>query len=193
MLQPLVLRWVILNMINLIPIEEKKEIKKDFYYRFLTALVTFFCIAVFISLIMMVPSYLVSLEKKNLTVQRLNTQKNELIPEIDQKALVSIKDLDTKLALIENARKNKFIFSEKVINEISSKKLTGIKINSFFYQNDFIEGKKISITGVAQDREQLLLFRQALEEDDLFKNVDLPISNFVKGSDIEFNLNLISI
>lgn len=180
-------------MINLIPIEEKEEIKKDFYNRFLSSLFVVFCFAVFISLVMMLPSYVISLEKKNSTNQKLGALKNEIMPEIDQKALVSIKDLDMRLALLENARKKEFIFSKKVIDEIISKKVPGIKINKFFYENDSLEGKKISITGIAQNREKLLLFRQALEEDILFKNVDLPISNFVKGSDINFSINLISI
>ena len=180
-------------MINLIPIEEKKEIKTDFMFRFLTVFFSVLCCAIFILLIMMSPSYIVSLEKKNFINQKLNTQKNEVMPEIDQKALISIKDLNNRLKLLENARENDFIFSERVINEIMYKKLPGIKINRFFYQTDFLEGKKVSITGIAKNREQLLLFRQALEEDVLFKNVDLPISNFVKGSDIPFNLNLISI
>ncbi len=180
-------------MINLIPIEEKKEIKGDFYYRFLIVMFTMFCFLVFISIIAIFPSFVVSLEKKNLTNQKLETQKNETVPEIDQKAVVAIKDLDTRLALLEKAKESKYIFSEKVINEIVSQKISGIKINSFFYQNDSLEGRKVRITGFAQNREQLLLFRQALESDSLFKNVDLPISNFVKGSNIEFSLNLISI
>ena len=73
------------------------------------------------------------------------------------------------------------------------KKGLGIKINRIFFENDSLEGRKVNINGVAQDREKLLLFRKALEDDILFKYVDLPISNFVKGSNIEFNLNLISI
>ena len=87
-------------MINLIPTEEKKEIKKDFYNRFLSSLFIVFCSAVFISLVMMLPSYLISFEKKNSTNQKLGALKDEIMPEIDQKALASIKDLDMRLSLI---------------------------------------------------------------------------------------------
>ena len=180
-------------MINLLPIEEKKELKKDFFYRSLTVFSLVLCFLVFISIIAILPTYLISLEKKNTTNKKLEIQKNEVIPEIDQKAVVAIKDLDNRLALLEKARKNKYVFSQKVINEVISQKVTGIKINRFFYENDSLEGREVNITGIAQNREQLLLFRQALENDSSFKNVDLPISNFVKGSNIEFNLNLISI
>ena len=179
-------------MINLIPIEEKKQIRKDFYNRFLVVFFIMLSVLVVILLIIVLPYYFISLEKKISTNKELDAQKNEIMPEIDQKALVSIKDLDAKLSLLNEARKNDYTFSQKVINEIVSQKIYGIKINKFFYENNSLEGKKVNITGIAQSREQLLLFRQNLESDLMFKDVNLPISNFVKGRNIEFNLNLIS-
>ncbi len=180
-------------MINLLPIEEKKEAKKDFYYRFTVLSFVMLIFLIVISIIAILPSYFISLEKKISINQKLEVQKNEIMPEIDQKAQVIIKNLDEKLSLLEKARKNKYIFSQNVVNEIILKKGSGIKINRIFFENDSLEGRKVNINGVAQDREKLLLFRRALEDDILFKYVDLPISNFVKGSNIEFNLNLISI
>ena len=180
-------------MINLIPAEEKKEIRKDFYFRFLTVFFVTLSFLVVILLIATLPAYFVSLEKKVSTEERLDKQKNEVMPEMDQQAVISIKDLDTKLSLLAEARKNQYIFSQKVINEIVSQRVPGIKITRFGYENDPVDGREVSITGLAQNREQLLLFRQALESDGFFKKVDLPISNFVKGSDIEFNLDLISV
>lgn len=180
-------------MINLIPIKEKKEIRKDFYYRFLIVFFVMLGFLVFVFLVAILPAYIISFEKKVSTSKNLEIQKNKIMPEIDQQAQMAIKNLDTRLTLLEKARKNKYVFSEKVINEIILQKVSGIKIIRFSYQNDSLDGRKVNITGIAQNREQLLLFRQALEEDSLFKRVDLPISNFVKGNNIEFNLNLISI
>lgn len=180
-------------MINLIPIEEKKKNRKDFYYRFFVIFFTMLIFSVLVLIIAILPTYFISYEKKISTNKRLEIQKSEIIPEIDQKARVITKNLDTKLNLLEKARQNKYVFSEKVINEILSKKTSSIKINRIFYENDALKGRKISITGIAQNREQLLLFRKALENDVFFKDVDLPISNFIKGQNIQFNLNLISI
>jgi Tfp pilus assembly protein PilN len=180
-------------MINLIPIEEKKKIRKDFYYRLLIVFLILFVFLAFVSLVAMVPAYVTSVDKKISINKKLEIQKNEVMPEIDQQAQIAIKDLDNRLGLLEKARENKYVFSKKVIDEIISKKVSGIKINRIFYENDSLEGRKVNITGLAQNREQLLLFRRALENDSTFKNVDLPISNFVKGQDIQFNLDLISI
>ena len=59
------------------------------------------------------------------------------------------------------------------------------------FKNDPNNKGKIGVQGTAPSRETLLLFRKALEDDVNFKNVNLPISNFVKGSDIKFYLSLI--
>ena len=118
-------------------------------------------------------------------------QKSEPVPLPDQQTLLAIKDLNNKLTLIENAQNNKFVISEKVINAIILKKIPKIKITDISYENDSLKGKKISIQGNAPSREILLLFRQALEDSVAFKQVDLPISNFVKGSNIQFYLSLI--
>lgn len=179
-------------MINLIPIEEKKEIKKDFFYRFLVVALIMLTFWILIFLVSILPAYLISLEKKVSISKKLEIQKNEIMPEIDQKAQVALKELNTRLLLLEKSRKNNYIFSQKVINEIISKKVLGIKINKIYYENNSLGEKKISINGIAQNREQLLLFRQAFEDSDSFQNINLPISNFVKGKDIQFNLNLAS-
>ncbi len=180
-------------MINLIPIEEKKEIRKDFYYRFLVVSFGMLSFLIFISLIAILPAYFMSLERDISMNKKLEMEKNEVMPEIDQQAQSAIKELDARLSLLEKATQNKYVFSERVVSEVLAQKVPGIKINRISYVNDPLDGRKVNINGIAQNREQLLLFRQALEDDSLFKNVDLPISNFVKDSNIEFNLNLISV
>jgi len=179
-------------MINLIPIKEKKAIRKFFFYRFLVVFFTMLGFLVVVSIILLVPSYFFSLQKDVSVNQALEVEKDQAMPEIDQQAQVAIKELDTRLSLLEKARQNTYVFSEKVVKELLADKISGIKISQISYQNDSSKGRTVNITGIAQNREQLLLFRQALENDSLFKNVDLPISNFVKDSNIEFNLNLVS-
>ena len=71
-----------------------------------------------------------------------------------------------------------------------SEKMPDIKITQIQYRNESIKGKTISISGVASSRDRLLLFKRELENNIAFKKVDLPISNFVKGSNIKFSLGL---
>ena len=177
-------------MINLIPIEKKKENAINFYYRLVRVAFFVFSFVVFIAAFTLLPAYFLSSVKKNISNQKLEAQKAETIPQLDEHTVSILNSLNSKLDLIEKTKDNQNIISDKVIKEVISRKIHGIKITHIFYQNDPANGKSISVSGVAGSREQLLLFRQSFEDNKLFKEVDLPISNFVKGTDIQFYLNL---
>lgn len=178
-------------MINLIPNQEKKKKVKDFYFRLSIIFFLALGICILFASVSILPSYFISSVNKNLANIKLEMQKKEPILLIDQNFLTIIEDLNKKLDLIENVQKNKYLVSEKVINQIVLRKMSDIKINQISYENNLPGGKTISIHGIAPSRERLLLFRRALEDDVSFKKIDLPISNFTKGSNIEFYLNII--
>ncbi len=178
-------------MINLIPNQEKKDKTKDFYYRFFVVFLMAVGFCALIASVSILPAYVFSLINKNLANSKLESQKAEPVPVADQNSLAIVKDLDNKLKLIEDAEKNKYLISQKIINEILLQKMPDIKIHQINFENTVSDGKKVNIQGVAPNRERLLLFRLALEDSIAFEKVDLPISNFVKGSDIEFFLSLV--
>ena len=128
---------------------------------------------------------------KKLINTKLEIQKNEQNILLDQNTIIAIKDLENKLSLIKNTRKNDFIFSQRVIDEIVLKKTPKIKITRIYYKNNSQTDNKINISGKAPGRESILFFRRILEDDTAFSKVDLPILKFVKGIYIKFNLNLI--
>lgn len=177
-------------MINLIPNEEKKRMRKDFFLRLLIVLFFMLSFSFLIASVAVFPSLVLSYQNKILITKKLENEKNQKIPEVDEKAQNQVTELNEKLNLIEKAINNKYIFSEKVIDEILQRKIAGIKITKIFYQNDEFKGRIVTINGLANNREQLLLFRKSFEESTLFKDVNLPISNFVKDRNIQFNLNL---
>ena len=179
-------------MINLIPKEEEKRIIKDFYFRLATAFLFLFAFFMLIASLALFPSYFSALNKEKLANTQLEAQKNEAIPQLDQDATALIKDLDSKLTVIENSMKTRFLISEKVIDQVILEKIPDIKITKISFNNDVVLGRKISVYGIAKNREQLLLFKQALEKNKAFSKVDLPVSNFIKETDIQFYLSLIS-
>lgn len=178
-------------MINLIPIEKKKKIVMYFYYKLFVVIIFALSFLIFILSFSVLPSYFVSSSDKNIINQKLEAQKLEIIPKLDEQTLSVLNSLNSKLTLIEKSKEEEYLVSQKVLSEIVSRKIPGIKINHIFYENNQKEGRRISINGTASSREQLLMFRQAFEDYSAFKKVDLPISNFVKGSNLQFNLNLI--
>lgn len=178
-------------MINLIPKEDKKAMVIDLYFRFIVLFFVALDFCILIAVVSLLPSYFIVSVKYSSVNDRLEAQAKEPLPEGGEQALLVVKGINDKIGIIENAEKNKFLLSVNVVNAILSKKRSDIKINQISYENDAIKGKKINITGTAPSREVLLLFRQTLESNPIFKKVDLPISNFVKGSNIQFYLSLI--
>jgi hypothetical protein len=177
-------------VINLIPNEEKKKKVKDFYFRLTVVFLIVLGCSIIIASVAILPSYFLSSVKKNLVDVKLEAQKLEMDPLFGQEALAVADDLEKKLKIIEDTKQNRYIISQLVIGRIILKKMPDIKITGIVYENT-PKGKTISVNGIAASRERLLLFRKALEDDVAFKEVNLPISNFIKGSNIKFSLNLI--
>lgn len=178
-------------MINLIPNEEKKMMIKDFYYRLVTVILLMLSLVALIASVALLPSYFLSSVKKNVINEQLDKEIVEEISSYDQQTLLAVSALDSKLSLLEKSERDKFLVSDRVISEILSNRISNIKITQISFENNEIKGKQISIRGTAPSRERLTLFRRALESNPLFKEVDLPISNFIKGSNIQFYLSLI--
>lgn len=168
---------------------------KGFYYRLAVLFLVMAGVSFLIAFVAILPSYFFSSSRYKIVNTKLEIQKKEPVPLPEERTLAIIKDLNNKLGLIENIGDDKFIVSQKVVSAVILKKIPGIRITDISYENETennsLQGKKISIRGTAPSREVLLSFRQALEDSPAFKQVDLPISNFIKGSNIKFYLSLI--
>lgn len=180
-------------MINLIPKEQKRKMVRVFYYKLAVLFFVMLGTSMFIASVIILPSYLVASVKNNISNEKLVAQKNEPVPLPDATTVATIKGINNQLSMIENAEKNKVDFSKNIIDSLLSEKIPGIKIVEISYQNDPASGQKISIQGTAPSRDALLSFRLALEKNTAFKQVDLPISNFIKDSNIQFSLSLIPV
>lgn len=180
-------------MINLIPNEEKKIMRRDFYFRAATIFLLALGLTMLIACVTLLPTYFLSIEKEKQINQKLDIQNQNKIKIEDQQVFINVSSIDEKLSLFEKTEKNHFLVSERVINQILLKKVKDIKITQISYKNSEKDGHMVNLSGIAPNREKLLLFRQVLEDNPSFKKVNLPISNFIKGSNIQFSLSLISL
>lgn len=177
-------------MINLIPNEEKKKMARGFYLRFWAVFFFMLGTCSLLAAFAISPSYLLASFREKLINESLAVQKNDPLPEVNQRALLVAEDLNSKLNIIDQARKKKFVVSERVISELVLNKMADIKIRQIFYEVTPAGEKRVKIQGTAPSRERLVVFRRALEDSLAWQKIDLPISNFVRGSNIEFTLTL---
>ena len=150
-------------MINLIPKEEEKKIAMDFYRRLLVLFLLVFSISIFVACVAILPAYFIASVKESLINKKLEAQKDIPLPQIGEQSLAAVKDINSKLDLVEKAEKNKFLISENVMKALLLKKTPGIKIVQISFKNDQLQGKIITIQGTATSRETLLAFQEALE------------------------------
>ncbi len=178
-------------MINLIPNEQKKLMIRNFYYRLATVCILALGFCILIASITMLPSYVLVSGKSDLVNTKLDNEKTTPISLSDKEATNMLNDLDKRFTSIEKDQNSKFLISKRIIDQIVSEKNVDIKITQIILDNSPAGDKVISIRGTAPSRERLLFFRNVLEKNPSFKQVNLPISNFIKGSHIQFSLNLI--
>src|SRR6185436_14542254 len=105
-------------MINLIPNQEKKKMRRDFYVRFVVLSLFLLSFSLFVGTLALLPSYFLSVSKNTVINQKLEEQKAEPTPPFDEETRGMIKDLNLKLGSIENAKSHKFVVSEKIIDSI---------------------------------------------------------------------------
>ncbi len=179
-------------MINLIPNHEKKKKVKDFYFRLTVVFLATLGICATAGVVSILPAYFLSAIEKKIANAELNVQKNEPATALDQNLSAVVEDLNKKFTIVATTVPERFLVSQAVIREIALRRMPDIKIRRIVYEKDASGGSLIRVSGLAPSRERLLLFRQKLEATAIWEVVDLPISNFIKGADIEFNLSLTS-
>lgn len=151
--------------------------------------------AILVSTIIVIPFYFTSRTTLNRAQMQYEKEKNSPDLKIDEDSQKIIKEVDNKLFLLKDYDKQKNI-SESVLDTISKNKGETISINSITYDKKIVdettknESETISIGGIAQNREELKNFVYRLMNVNTFSNVSVPISNYLKGVDLEFVITL---
>ncbi len=169
-------------MINLIPYSAKKVVKREYWTR---------VISVWMFLLTLVSvTFLVELIPLRLLTDLLGKSvSSELSGAISAKEELSniektVTDTNTLIKKL-SVKSNEVHYSDYVdlIDELSGDSVQVTEMG-------FVSGNKVSLSGVAKDRETLAGFRNSLEASPSFSAVVLPISNLAKDKDISFTLTL---
>ncbi len=169
--------------LNLLPISEKKSLGLEQTQRWvnfygsscLLFLGGFACFLIFVwSLI------LVQLKGSNLDVQsnQASVQGRTVAEQQD-----SIRQVNRELERLNAIQKNHKYYSKFLIF-LGQAVPTGLRLEGLSVG----QGGKVSLSGFASQREALILFKERLEKSDFCKDVESPLANLTKQTDINFNL-----
>ncbi len=176
-------------MSNLLPVVEKKKIHKEYHMRLGVVAVFLFAVLLTISIILLSPSFILSSFKYDSAIKQLETEKKKISDAVEGVDPIKVaKEVNIQLGVL-GQEGYLMPLSYDVFTIIVGHKPDSVKIKSMFYDRKHKDGS-ISIGGVSKDRKTLLSFLQFLESEEMFTSVELPISSFVEGEDINFSIRI---
>jgi Tfp pilus assembly protein PilN len=173
-------------MINLLPPREKKEWQVRQNQRFISIL-GFLILLFFISLIsgLLVVNFHVS--GQNVYQQALtNIIRQGLAIKESQAAKMEILELNKDIALISSFYQQRRYLTgtlEKIVLALPP----GLSLKSISFQKD---ASSLTLTGFAETREDLVLFRNNIAAEPFFQEAFFPPLNWVKEKEIDFFVNI---
>jgi len=170
-------------MLSFLPKKNKQTLLLEYKLRITTAISFFVCVLFIIALVGLLPSYL------NEKVQTDTFRAQFEGKGTDQDKTVIERKLSNSV-LVEYLAKEIKIFSSKesfssVISQIINEKQSNVSISRFS-----LNEKSVSISGVADTRGDLIIFQRALQNNSLFSDVNLPISDITKNIDASFTMDI---
>jgi hypothetical protein len=171
-------------MINLLPDKEKKKVRLEYLFRTLSVIAFFVMLAGIVFLAFMTPSYFLTKYRIDDLANRLGEAKRLAGSNADKDKLNSkLAEIKEKISYLKPSDDPDIA---QIFSSIIRDKNSNIKIKNLSFQAGDIG--EIKIGGVSSDRDSLKQFGGALKNDALIKNIDLPISDFAKGSNIDFSI-----
>lgn len=175
-------------MINLLPQEQKKALQRYATIRFIVVILLFVCFLTIVATLFLVPVYVFIDSKAKLAQTQLaqittteGFKNDETLSEI-------IGDINKRLNVIGLDKKD-VVISDVIIMPLLQAKPATLTLTEIFVAKNEEGIFAVQIGGIAPNRESLQGFVASLEKVSTFINVTLPISNYVKGTDIAYTIN----
>lgn len=173
-------------MANLLPQEQRRIIEKDRWARMTSVGLILFFIIVVISAISLTPALLLSNSKsKNTQMQVALIQESSAIQE-GSSVTEEIRDAQEKIALLLGEQ-TELILTD-VLDALARATKNNVSVSSITFELVDNTSGVIGISGNSRTRDNLLTFANDLEESPYFTQVDLPISNLARSTNIRFTI-----
>ncbi len=181
-------------MFNLLPHIHKEFIRKEYSMRRMIVWLTLVFVVLLISLVLLMPSYLLSRVRAGEAADELAHTKS-LLEGALMPAEVT-KEIAVAIGHAQELRPFKEGNSAYDIIKIFEIKPATIKLTSVSYSlpadvPDFAPAQpKIILKGIAPSRDSLTSFGKLIENREEFASVEIPVSSFVKETNIDFSMTV---
>ncbi|MEK7575485.1 MAG: hypothetical protein AAB491_00150 [Patescibacteria group bacterium] len=182
---------------NLLPLENKIMIKKEYLRRVFVLFGTFFSLVVFSGILLILPTFYLLNNMKDDYEKQLSSYKERMDSVNSSGTFKIVSDLNKKINILKKEQVN--LALNLVIEKIINYKNNNIIIKKISYEKvlfkekdkkDVIVKEKIKIDGFSLTRSDFLNFLNLIKEDKDFSNVNSPVSNLLKVNNVDFSITL---
>ena len=173
-------------MINLIPPEGHREVKREYYLRVGATLALLFAgVAIFLT-VALIPTYV--LVRAQIEAFALEAKQESDTEGVFESAEGEVKTAMKVLSQLKAVPET--VFVSAIIDEIQERTSSSIVLKTFYV--DAVGGviEKIQVQGVADTREALAELKGALESSDTFLSAEVPIADLARDADLPFAITV---
>ncbi len=175
-------------MFNVLPEQFKKTITTEYYVRLGALVCCVVCVLEVCTIVFLLPSWMVgTIQKKELT-QHIAIMQDLPVARSSNTVADTITSLNQLLEVVTTT----FVYEKptSLLDEILKNKNSNIHIID--YSSTYVDSThaSLSITGKSVNRNALVTFVKTLQQDKKFSNIELPVSDLARDSDIPFTLQI---
>jgi len=180
-------------MLNLLLRENRHKLRDEYFLRLIITSIFLAIIVMIIWLLLLFASYIqITVEQKLVDNQMLSIENSDLTKQRREWDDIA-ESVKEKISHISDTKED-YLFVLKYVVEDS---VSGIGLNTIeviFNQNDSGENiASITLYGVSNTRNDLVVFRNLLSQKEIFKTVNIPTSNFTQSKDVPFTVSITTV
>lgn len=180
-------RVITSDMSNLLPLHIKKELKNERKIRLWSAGLLYLTGSVFAIIVLLFPSYFLTRAELESEQHRAEVLRREDKP-LTEAERANITELNSRIAtLIIN---EKVSFSDDIVDRVLAVIPRDVTLRLLNIDETKEGDIKVSFEGTSPTREKLLEYTDKLKGIKYVKSIDIPVSNYVKGTNLEFTLSM---
>ena len=172
-------------MINLIPPEGHRAVRKEYLVRVSATYCFLFAVVFILLTVSLIPTYVLVRAQMHAYDAEVSVQTEGGEIKIAEEDTVRTEAILTELRKTPNTPNMSVI-----IREIENAATRGISFRNFSLQYTANTLDPILVQGVADRREDLVAFKQAVEAHALFEGADIPLTDLAKERDVPFTITI---
>ncbi|MFC1609152.1 PilN domain-containing protein [Patescibacteria group bacterium] len=171
-------------LVNLIPEKRKRDVRRRKTFRFVVwqEILFVFALLVFLSILFSV-NFILKMELSNTQKIGSDYMNRSEFAEV-KKYEEGFGDINNEISLVRSIQKNDFYWTN-FFYELSSMTPEGVVVDSLSTSKT-----KVVLDGKSKTRDNLIVFKDKLEQSSCFHSVNVPLSDIVIKEDIDFEMTL---